>query len=99
MSTDECLCHIRFYVLLARFIHGSPHPGVDNKTRRGGGGASDALNTAHIPQYSPRSIASRDVLRDLGRIEERGQTLKCFLVLLSDYCRQITCFHAYITLF
>ena len=34
VSTDECLCHICFYVLLdlARFIHRSPHPGVDKCT-------------------------------------------------------------------
>ena len=47
-------------------------------------GPSEDLNTAHFPQYSPRSVASRAVLRDLGRIEGRGWPLKCFLVLLSD---------------
>ena len=45
-------------------------------------GPSEALNTARFPQYSPRSVASRAVLRDLGRIEGRGRPLKCFLVLL-----------------
>ena len=47
-------------------------------------GPSEDLNTAHFLQYSPRSVASRAVLRDLGRIEGRGWPLKCFLVLLSD---------------
>ena len=65
------------------------------RSTEGGGRQRPSIRPMHIPQYSPRSIASRDVLRNLGRIEERGQTLKCFLVLLSDYCRQITCFHAY----
>ena len=45
-------------------------------------GPSEALNTAHFPQYSPRSIASRAVLREMGRIEGQGQPLKCLLVLL-----------------
>ena len=35
-----------------------------------------AVNTAHVRQYSPRSVASRAALMDW--------TLKCFLVLLSD---------------
>ena len=47
-------------------------------------GPSEDLNTAHFPQYKPRSVASRAVLRDLGSIEVRGWPLKCFLVLLSD---------------
>ena len=46
-------------------------------------GPSEDLNTADFPQYSLRSVASQAVLRDLGCIEGRGQTLKCFLVLLS----------------
>ena len=47
-------------------------------------GPSEDLYTAHFPQYSPRSVALRAVLRDLGRIEVRGWPLKCLLVLLSD---------------
>ena len=47
-------------------------------------GPSEAVNTAHVRQYSPRSVASRAVLTDLGRIDGRGRPLKCFLVLLSD---------------
>ena len=38
---------------------------------------------AHVCHYSLRSIASRAVLTDLGHIDGGGQTLKCFLVLLS----------------
>ena len=47
-------------------------------------GPSEALNTAHILQYNPRSAVSRVVLMDLGRVDGRGQTLKEFLFLLSD---------------
>ena len=47
-------------------------------------GPSEAVNTAHVRQYNPRSVASRVVLTDLGRIDGRGRPLKCFLVLLSD---------------
>ena len=36
-------------------------------------GTSEALNTAHFPQYSQRSVASRAVFRDLGHIEGRGR--------------------------
>ena len=43
-------------------------------------GPSEDFNMAQIPQYSPRSVASRAVLRDLGLIEVRGWPLKCFLV-------------------
>ena len=45
---------------------------------------SEVLNTAHFTQYSLRNIASRAVLRVLGRIEGQGWPVKCFLVLLSD---------------
>ena len=47
-------------------------------------GPSEAVNTAHVHQYNPRSVASRVVLTDVGRIDGRGRPLKCFLVLLSD---------------
>ena len=33
---------------------------------------------------NPRGIASSVVLTSLGRIDDRGQTLKCLLVLLSE---------------
>ena len=39
---------------------------------------------AHVHQYNPRSVASRVVLMELGRIEGRGRSLRCFLILLSD---------------
>ena len=35
-------------------------------------GPSEAINTAHVHQYSPRSVASRAVLMELGRIDGRG---------------------------
>ena len=60
-------------------------------------GPSEALNTANFSQYIPGSVASRIVLRYLGRIEGRGRPLKCFMVLLSDKCKHIIYFNAFIT--
>ena len=35
----------------------------------------EAINTAHVNQYNPRSVASRVVLMDVGRIDGRGWLL------------------------
>ena len=51
-----------------------PHIKLKEAQRR----SSEAINTAHVCQNNPGSVASRIVLMYLGHFDSRGQPLKCF---------------------
>ena len=84
LRVGRCKCETNFKTLLHKGLQFGIlfyHRIMKQEAQRG---SSMALNTAHVHQYSPICVASRAVLRHLGRIEDRGRPLKCFLVLLSD---------------
>ena len=84
LRVGRCKCETNFKTLLHKGLQFGIlfyHIIMKQEAQRG---SSEALNTAHVHQYGPICVASRAVLRHLGRIEDRGRTLKCFLVLLSD---------------